>query len=277
MNQAPSVAMTIAGSDNSGGAGIQADIKTFASYHVFGLSAITCVVAEVPGLVSMVEAVSPAIVREQIDLGFRAFPVRAVKTGMLYSTEIVRVVAETLTAQRERGAVFSLVIDPVMVASSGDPLLQADAIEAYKAWLLPLADCVTPNLDEASVLLGEKICDLDDAERAARTLVERFGVPFLVKGGHLQDPVATDFLLSPKHDGPIGRGEVMRFEAPFIQGLSPHGTGCTFSAAIAAELARGNDLVGAVAAGKNYITAAMKEHLLWESGTIILNHWAKTT
>ncbi|MEI6340194.1 MAG: hydroxymethylpyrimidine/phosphomethylpyrimidine kinase, partial [Verrucomicrobiota bacterium] len=140
------VVLTIAGSDNSAGAGVQADLKTFSHFGCYGLTAITCVVAEVPGKVSAIQPVKPEIVAEQIALGFAAFPVGAVKTGMLFSTPIIEVVAEILDAKKTR-----LVIDPVMVASSGDPLLKKSAIAAYRRMLFPLATLVTPNLDELKI------------------------------------------------------------------------------------------------------------------------------
>ena len=266
----PYVAMTIAGSDNSAGAGLQADLKTFHELDVYGLTAVTCVVAEVPGLVSMIEALPSRLVAEQITLGFKAFPVQAIKTGMLFSAELIHVVASEISAARERGLAFSLVVDPVMVASSGDPLLQPDAVEAYKSNLFPLANLVTPNLDEASVLLGRKISSLVELEIAGIELACRFGVPFLLKGGHLGGEIATDLLVHPDET-------VERFEAPFVQGLSPHGTGCTFSSAITAMLARQLPLSQAVASGKNFITAAIQRHLLWDidgTRTICLNHWS---
>ncbi len=267
----PKVAMTIAGSDNSAGAGIQADLKTFAAHGVYGLTALTCVVAEVPGLVETVELCDPTLVAAQIRLGFRAFPVRAVKTGMLFSETIIETVCRELSAARDAGEVFHLVVDPVMVASSGDPLLEADAVESIKRQLLPLADLVTPNLDEAAVLLGRRIPDHAALRAAGPELVKAFGVPFLLKGGHLGGDTAVDYLFKPD-------GSVQEYEAPFLKGLSPHGTGCTFSAAIAAHLASGMLLNEAVAKAKTYITAAIQSHCRWERGdgeTVCLNHAAR--
>lgn len=264
------VAMTVAGSDNSAGAGMQADLKTFCAHGVYGLSSVTCVVSEVPGLVSMIEPLSPAIVADQIRLGFEAFPVAAVKTGMLYSREIIAAVAEALGAARktaaERGSALFLVVDPVMVASSGDPLLKPDAVAAYKEQLFPLADLLTPNLDEAASLLGRRLSGYDELEPAAAALAGGFGRPVLLKGGHLQGPRAVDLLACPG-------GPVVTFEAPFFEGLSPHGTGCSYSAAIAARLAKGEPLETAVRGAKRFITEAIRQHLHWSAtGVLCLNH-----
>lgn len=252
---------------------MQADLKAFCAHGVYGLASVTCVVSEVPGLVSMIEALSPAIVADQMRLGFRAFPVGAVKTGMLYSREIISAVAEGLRAGREEaaraGRRLRVVVDPVMVASSGDPLLRPDAVEAYKREIFPLADLITPNLDEAGVLLGRGpggIGDYDALEPAGRELAGEAGTAVLLKGGHLKGPLAVDLLVSPE-------GVCRRYEAVFLEGVSPHGTGCTYSAAIAARLARGERLEDAVGGAKRYITAAIRRHLLWtDRGTLCLNH-----
>src|SRR3954469_22688329 len=150
------VALTIAGSDSSAGAGIQADLKTFSAFGVYGLTAVTCVVAETPGRVSRIEPVSPGLVREQIEVLLRSFPISAIKTGLLFSAGIIRAIANVLREDRS----IPLVIDPVMVATSGDPLLQADAIEIYERELFLRAALITPNLDEAARLVGEPISDL---------------------------------------------------------------------------------------------------------------------
>jgi len=254
------VALTIAGSDNSSGAGIQADLKTFSHFGVYGQTAITCVVAEVPGKVSSIQEIDLAIVHDQIALSVAHFPIRAVKTGMLYSAEIVKMVADTLESipRSERPP---LVVDPVMVASSGDLLLQQNAIAIYEARLFPLAVVVTPNLPEASVLLGKQIKIKEDAHAAASELHEKFGVPFLLKGGHLGLPEAVDFL--------VDKRGIQSFSAEFKTGIITHGTGCTFSAAITANLALGFDLVQAIAIAKKYVTRAIHDSLRWStrSGT----------
>ncbi|HEX8281010.1 MAG TPA: bifunctional hydroxymethylpyrimidine kinase/phosphomethylpyrimidine kinase [Chthoniobacterales bacterium] len=251
------VALTVAGSDCSAGAGAQADLKTFSALGVYGLTALTCVVAETPGKVSRIQAVDADIVVEQIALLLEAFPIRAIKTGMLYSGEIVARVAQTLREHRAatRG-VIPLVVDPVMVATSGDLLLQRDAIKVYEEELFPLAAVLTPNLDEAATLLGEPIRDLAAMREAGARLVARYNVPVLLKGGHLGGEHAIDLLFAGD--------EVHEFSAPFSRGVHTHGTGCTYAAAIAAELAKGAELQAAVGTAKRFVTQAIAQHLVWE-------------
>jgi len=264
----PPVVLSIAGSDNSAGAGLQADLKTIGARGCYALTAVTCVVAEVPGKVSSIQPIRPDIVAEQVRLSFEAFPVSAVKTGMLYSTPIIEAVADALMRNAEKSDnPPALVVDPVMVASSGEPLLRRDAVAAYSRTLFPIADLVTPNLDELSILAGGPITDLDSMIAAGRQLAESIGSAFLLKGGHLKGKIATDVLVLPS-------GGIHHFHAPFIRGIDPHGTGCTYSAAIAAGLASGLDLVKAVGAAKKYITAALAGHLRWGS-TIAIGHSAK--
>ncbi len=241
------VVLTIAGSDNSGGAGIQADLKTFTTMGVFGTTAVTCIVAEHPGRVSGIESVSVHSVKEQIRLVCEAFPVKAMKTGMLYSQEIIEAVHEVLIDIDDQ---IPLVVDPVMVASSGAKLMQDEAIAALKKLLLPRATLVTPNRDEAMLLSGEVIKNHDDLRRVAQRLANQFGVPFLVKGGHLKEMAALDVLA-------IGK-ILHEFSEPMVPDVNPHGTGCTFSAAITASLAQGIPLISAVGLGKQFITRAIK-------------------
>jgi len=250
MRRDVSVALTIAGSDNSGGAGIQADLKTFTRLGVYGTSALTCVVAEHPGRVSKISAIEPGMVAEQIKLVFEAFPVRAVKTGMLFSSGIIRQVAKQL--EKRRG--LKLVVDPVMVATSGAALLKPEAERAMAKFLFPLAALVTPNLDEAARLLGRKLKTSDAAKVAAVELARKWRAPFLVKGGHLGLKRAEDFLAWPD-------GKVRIFSAQRIRGVETHGTGCTYSAAICAGLAQGLSLEKAVEKGKKFITRAIQKHL----------------
>jgi hydroxymethylpyrimidine/phosphomethylpyrimidine kinase len=253
------VALTIAGSDCSSGAGAQADLKTFSALDVYGLTAITCVVAETPGKVQSIQAVEPEIIAEQITLLLESFPVAAVKTGMLYSGEIIRRVAGVLREWNERkGTHLPLVVDPVMVATSGDLLLQRDAIDVYERELFPLATVVTPNLDEAATLLGEPIHDLAAMRAAGERLVEKYGVPMLLKGGHLGGDVAVDLFFAAD-------GAVDQFSAPFTRGVHTHGTGCTYSAAIAAALATGASMEEAIARAKRFVSAAIAQHFSWES------------
>lgn len=258
--------MTIAGSDNSAGAGIQADLKTFTHFRVHGLTAITCIVAEVPGLVRRIQAADVLVVRDQVELGLETYPVAAMKTGMLYSAEIISAVCDELE-RAEPARRPPLVVDPVMVASSGDPLLQADAIAAYTERLFPLAALVTPNLDEAAVLLGRATIGTDELPAAAQALWERFRVPFLLKGGHLRGDTAIDILFCGDQQE--------TFRAPFVPNVSTHGTGCTFSAAIAAQIAHGKSLPVAIAEAKRFVTAAIRHSLGWTlpKPTSALNHF----
>jgi hydroxymethylpyrimidine/phosphomethylpyrimidine kinase len=194
-----------------------------------------------------------------------SFPVAAIKTGMLYSGEIVARVAATL---RDRSARVPLVVDPVMVATSGDLLLHKDAIAIYERELFPLASVLTPNLDEAATLLGAPIADLDAMHDAGRQLAARYGVPVLLKGGHLGGDEAVDLLFSD--DG------IEAFSAPFTRGVHTHGTGCTYAAAIAAGLAGGLSLSAAVERAKRFVSAAIAQHFSWSAvdGTDLhaLNH-----
>ncbi len=253
------VALTIAGSDCSAGAGAQADLKTFSALGVYGLTALTCVVAETPGKVTRIDPVAPEMVAEQIRILLANFPVGAIKTGLLHSPEIVARVVEVL-----RGGTIPLVVDPVMVATSGDLLLQAEAVSTYERELFPLAAVLTPNLDEASTLLGRPIRALAEMHAAGEELRARYGVPVLLKGGHLGGRVAIDLLCTA--------GGVEEFAAPFTRGVQTHGTGCTYSAAIAAGLAAGRDLADAIRVAKNYVSRAIAQHFTWADGLQALNH-----
>jgi hydroxymethylpyrimidine/phosphomethylpyrimidine kinase len=262
--------MTIAGSDNSAGAGAQADLKTMCALGTYGVTAITCVVAEVPGKVSAIQAIEPRIVAEQIRLLFEAFPVAAVKTGMLYSREIIATVAAELESHAARSRI-PLVVDPVMVATSGDPLLQADAVALYRERLFPMATVITPNLDEVRTLLGQPVTSVDEMRRAGAELVAQFGTSFLIKGGHLRGAVATDLLFI------AGSDAVHEFSAPFVDGVSTHGTGCTYAAAIASGLGKGLALRDAVAEAKVFVTRAVTQFLRWERNGVVtdaLHHFA---
>jgi hydroxymethylpyrimidine/phosphomethylpyrimidine kinase len=252
------VALTIAGSDSSAGAGIQADLKTFGALGVYGLTAITCIVAETPGLVSEIEALSAELICAQMEVLLKSFPVAAIKTGLLFSGEIVSAVARTLRAHAAR-ATSTLVVDPVMVATSGDLLVRDDAVGAYERELFPLAALVTPNLDEATRLLGEPIGDLQAMRTAGARLTEKYRIPVLLKGGHLSGQDAIDLLFVA--------GNVVEFSAPFSRGIATHGTGCTYSAAITAGLASGLSLEGAVRRAKKFVTATIAQHLSWETAS----------
>lgn len=243
---------------------MQADLKTFSAFGVFGLTAVTCVVAEVPGKVSRIDVVDAHFVREQIEILLASFPVAAIKTGLLYSAEIVEIVAATLETSAQG---IPLVVDPVMVATSGDPLLQPKAMKTYCARLFPRATLITPNMAEAAALSGQPVRNLEEMRVAGEQLAKEFETRFLLKGGHLGGESATDLL--------FGGNAVAEFSAPFLDRVSTHGTGCTYSAAIAAHLALGDDLEAAISRAKDFVSRAICQHFTWQSslGEIhALNH-----
>jgi hydroxymethylpyrimidine/phosphomethylpyrimidine kinase len=258
------VALTIAGSDSGGGAGIQADLKTFAALGVHGASVITCVTAQNPKRVWDVEPCSPKIVRQQIEAVFEELRPGAVKTGMLFSAESVRVVA-SFFKKRDR---LPLIIDPVMISTSGAVLLKPSAIKILETQLLPLATLVTPNLHEAGILTGRKIMSVENMRAAAREIHAHFGCAALVKGGHLRSGrEAVDIFFD-------GRTEFL-LTAPFVKKVRTHGTGCTYSAAIAGYLARGLDLPQAVKRAKEFVTQAIAQSRRVEK-YFVLNHSPRT-
>ncbi len=243
------VAITIAGSDSGGGAGIEADLKTFMALGVHGAVAITSVTAQNTYEVTMIHDLPPEIVAEQIRVVYRDTGIDAGKTGMLSNKEIIHAVAETV---EELG--FPLVVDPVMVAKSGARLLREDAIDALIRELLPRAVLVTPNIPEAEILSGMRINGLEDMMEAARTIVEKHGAEAaVVKGGHLGGSESVDVLYY--------RGRHYYFKTERIETKNTHGTGCSFSAAIAALLAKNYGLVEAVGKAKEFITTAIKYSL----------------
>jgi hydroxymethylpyrimidine/phosphomethylpyrimidine kinase len=256
--QTAPVALTIAGSDSSAGAGIQADLKTFSALGTYGLTAVTCIVAEIPGKVSRIEPVSAKIVSEQIEVLARNFQIAAIKTGLLCSGEIVSAVARTI---HNKGKTFAprmpLVVDPVIVATSGDRLLEPAAIESYEKELFPLASLITPNLDEAGRLLGTRIKDRQSMHHAGKELEKKFGTAILLKGGHLAGDCAIDLLFA--------KGKVVEFSAPFVWGVATHGTGCTYSAAITAGLAKRLPLEEAIRKAKKFVTESIARHFRWTS------------
>ncbi len=240
------MALTIAGSDSGGGAGVQADLKTFAALGVHGTSVLTCVTAQNPREVRAIAACRPALVRAQLEALFAELPPRAAKTGMLFHRAIIREVA----AFWANGRRPPLVVDPVMVASSGARLLQPAAVRALTDELLPRAAVVTPNLDEAEILTGLTLRSVEDLRAAARAIHARWGCAALVKGGHLRGlREAVDVFFD-------GRTEWL-LRAPRVTGISTHGTGCTYSAAITAWLARGRSLTAAVHRAKELLTRAL--------------------
>jgi hydroxymethylpyrimidine/phosphomethylpyrimidine kinase len=238
------VALTIAGSDSGGEAGLQADLKSFARLKVHGACVVTCVTAQNRRAVSRLEPCSPRMVRAQLEAVAGAFPVAAAKTGMLFSAAIVREVAAFFQEARS----VPLVVDPVIISTSGRRLLQPGGVAMLKRKLLPLAALVTPNVSEAEILTGTKIATLEELRASARTIHQTYGCAALVKGGHFPGTAeAVDFLCS--HDG-----EWM-FSAPRAKATGLHGTGCTYSAAITAWLARGRSLQQAIRLAKIHITS----------------------
>ena len=242
-------ALTIAGSDSGGGAGIQADLKTFQALGVYGMSAITAVTVQNTKGVSGYEEISPGLVADQIEAVATDIGVDAAKTGMLASAAIVEAVAGAL----REAAVANLVVDPVSVSKHGHPLLADDAVDALRTAILPLAAVVTPNLPEAALLAGFPVQTRPEMERAGLAILELGPRAVLVKGGHLEGGDATDLLVTSE-----GIEEIpgARIDTPHT-----HGTGCVLSAAIAAHLARGEELVASVGLGKEFVTEAIRSHL----------------
>lgn len=234
-------ALTIAGSDSGGGAGIQADLKTFQALGVHGTSAITCITAQNPKGVMGIHPVPAKMVAGQIEAVLDGFPVTWAKTGMLFSKEIIEAVVSTLA-----GTKVNLVVDPVMVSTSGARLLKTSAEKALMDKLFPQAALITPNLDELSLLTARKIEGPEEMRAAAHVLHQRYGCAVLAKGGHLQGSrSAIDLLYDGENEWLL--------ELPFVRGVSTHGTGCTLSAAITAWLARKENLWQAVVAAKEYL------------------------
>jgi len=241
------VALTIAGSDSGGGAGIQADLKTFDALGVHGASAIACLTAQNPKRVLAVETCSPKMLRQQIEAVFEELNPRAAKTGMLFSARNVSVVVEFFKNKK-----CPLVVDPILVSTSGAKLLEPRALKIFREKLLPLVTLVTPNLAEAEILSGQKISSIEQMRAAARKIHSQFGCAVLLKGGHLKNSVeASDIFFD-------GKTELL-LSAPFVKGVRTHGTGCTYSATICAVLALGHDLPQAVQIGKKFVTTAISE------------------
>lgn len=239
-------AMTIAGSDSGGGAGIQADLRTFSYFRVFGTSAITAVTFQNPLEVTGIEAVSPDGVRAQIATVRKAVDITAAKTGMLFSAEIIEAAAAAM-----RDFTGPLVVDPVMISTSGKKLLQDSAVDALRNILIPQAAWITPNLPEAEVLAGRKIGSGGDAVNAARECAEKWGCSVVVKGGHAEGSQASDIVV---HQGHILLLNTLRVP---VRGNSDHGTGCTFSAALTAQLALGTEWKTALIRAKAFVLASL--------------------
>jgi hydroxymethylpyrimidine kinase/phosphomethylpyrimidine kinase len=243
------VALTIAGSDSGGGAGIQADLKTFAAFGVHGTSAITAVTAQNTVTVAEIHEVPIRVIRAQIDAVVEDIGVQAAKTGMLASAEIIETVAAAI---REHG-IGNLVVDPVMVAKGGARLLHSDAIASLYRYLLPLAAVVTPNIPEAEVLLGRALVTVDDRRQAARDLVALGPRAAVIKGGHAADKQAIDVYW----DG----SDLVELTGRRINTKNTHGSGCVFSAAITAGLAKGQEPLEAARAAKVFIERAIEHSL----------------
>jgi hydroxymethylpyrimidine/phosphomethylpyrimidine kinase len=264
----PPIALTIAGSDSGGGAGIQADLKTFAVFGVYGTSVVTALTAQNTRRVRAVLGVEPAFVVAQLDAILDDFAVAAGKTGMLGGAAVIEAVAGRLAAR----PLPALVVDPVMVATSGDALLEPDAVEVLRRRLVPLATLVTPNLHEAGALLGVAVTTIAEMRRAARALVDDLGArAALVKGGHLVTADTGD--AAPESVDVLYDGRrTVDITAPRRVAGPIHGTGCALSAAIVAGLAHGRDLEAAVREAKRFVSDAIAAALALGQGALVLHH-----
>ena len=254
MTEMPPVAMTIAGSDCCAGAGLQADLKTFQHFRVHGLTAVTCVVSETPKVVEKVHPVPVEVIASQVSLLLKSYPVAAIKTGMLHSKEVIEGVAAVLGKHPD----IPLIIDPVMVASSGSPLIEEDAIEAYRDSLFPRATLITPNLAEAETLLRSPIDSHEAAQQAALQLSLECGCAVLLKGGHMdsENEQCIDIL---------AEGETLiPFRHPRLPDADTHGTGCSLAAAIAAGVALGLPGRDAVERAIAYVSTALASRYRFE-------------
>ena len=260
--KAIATAMTIAGSDSGGGAGIQADLKTFGALGVYGTSVLTAVTAQNTLGVTAVHEIPIDVIAAQIEAVITDIGTDAVKTGMLASSSII----ECVSSQLQRHPVPWLVVDPVMVSKSGDPLLEENATETLRASLMPLASVITPNIPEAETLTGMKIASDTEVRQAAKKLVSMGAKAAVVKGGHREGP-ATDLY----YDG----SRFHEFAADRIDTSNTHGTGCTFASAIAAGLARGMSMLEAVSLAKDYVTEAIRRSFSVGQGHGPLNHFYK--
>jgi hydroxymethylpyrimidine/phosphomethylpyrimidine kinase len=248
--------LTIAGSDSGGGAGIQADLKTFSALGCYGMSVIAALTAQNTAAVTGIFPVPPEFIAQQIDAVMTDIGTDAVKIGMLHSPQVITVVAQRL----ERYGARNIVVDPVMVSKGGARLLQEEAVEALKTRLLPLAAVITPNLPEASVLLGRAVEKEEQMREACRDLAKFGPRAVLLKGGHLESGGSPDLLYA--EDGK----KLLALEGTRTITRNTHGTGCTLSSAVAAGLAKGLDIADAVEAAKDYISAAIRTGAAYELG-----------
>lgn len=255
-------ALTIAGTDPTGGAGIQADLKTFQELQSYGMSVITSVVAQNTTGVQDIHHIPLDMLQKQLDAVFTDMPVHAIKTGMIANIEMMEIIQQTLQDKQ-----IPLVMDPVMVATSGDALINEDARSYLQKHLLPLCALVTPNLPETEFLTGRKITNETEMMEAAKTIVHEYGAEAaLIKGGHLDGEDAIDFLYNGK--------EIVSFSEKRIDTHNTHGTGCTYSAAITAYISQGESLQEAVKKGKQFVTAAIRHSFDLGAGSGPTNHWA---
>lgn len=259
-HQQPPIALTIAGSDSSGGAGIQADLKTFMAFQVHGCSAVSCVTAQNSCGVERVDALSPDALKAQVETVRSDLPVAALKSGMLLNADLIEATAEVL-----KDWSVPRVIDPVMVSRSGAILLESDAIEALRRQLLPLADVLTPNLHEAALLSGESLSDPSAMENAARRIQAMGPAVVLIKGGGEARWQGQDLLL----DG----DQLQWLPGPRVDTPHSHGTGCTLSAAITALMAQQVSVTEAIGTGRAYVKAALQQSLAIGSGQGPVCHW----
>lgn len=251
--------LTIAGSDCSGGAGIQADIKTITTHGMYAMSVITAVTAQNTLGVDGIESISPEIVTKQLESVFEDIFPDAVKIGMVQNSATIEAIADSLEKYKPR----HIVLDTVMVSTSGKKLLEEEAVEALESRLLPLADIITPNIPEAQVLSGVIIQDKETRVKAAKEIAKKYSGAILIKGGHDKDN-ADDLLYD--------KGEEIWYPGVRIENPNTHGTGCTLSSAIACELAKGSSMDMALKAAKDYITGALKSYLDLGHGSGPLNH-----
>ena len=252
-------AMSVAGSDSGGGAGIQADLLTFAAHGIHGCTAITALTAQNPDIVKAAEATDVGILYAQMETACAYYKPNAAKTGMLFAAEIVECVADFF-ARRPH---IALVVDPVMISTSGARLLKADAVAALTEKLMPSAALITPNLDEGAALMGKS--EIADISAAAAELSRKFGVSVLLKGGHLRGDEITDVLAERS-------GKISEIKSKRVHGVNTHGSGCTLSASITANLAKGMDLPDACRTAQAYIVSCMKNPLETSGGSFI-NHF----
>lgn len=258
------VALTVAGSDSGGGAGIQADLKTFTALGVFGTTAITCVTSQSPKGVTGIQTIDPELVSKQIRTVKDAFDLKAIKTGMLFSPGIISTVAATLHELQLK----NIVVDPVMIASSGAKLLKDEAIDTLKKHLLPICALVTPNLHEAGILLNTEVDSVESMHMAARDIFDMFGCPALVKGGHLpKTRMAIDILYDGK--------DIYEFKKRYIGHVNSHGSGCTYASAIAAHLAKGKPLIKAIELAKHFVQETFENALSMGDEQYLNHSWRR--